>query len=174
MSRPDDTTNLPESHRGAPVRTGADDFDFLIGEWRVRHRRLKERLTGSTEWIEFGGTTTVRKILGGNGNMDENRIDLPNDPYLAVTLRLFDPAKERWFIYWVDSRMPEALDPPMVGGFNDGRGVFYANDTFHGRPIRVRFLWSNSSAATCRWEQAFSTDGGESWETNWIMEFTRI
>ena len=69
------------------------------------------------------------------------------------------------------SRNPK-LDPPMVGSFSDGRGLFFGDDTFEGKPIRVRFIWSPLTYATCRWEQAFSQDGGETWETNWTMDFT--
>lgn len=152
---------------------GANDFDFLIGDWSVLHRRLKRRLAGDTEWIEFSGPATARKILDGFGNVDEYRIDLPTGRYVGSSLRLFDPAAQTWSIYWMDSRNPK-LDPPMVGSFNGGRGVFFGDDTFEGRPIRVRFIWSGMTRATCRWEQAFSIDGGSSWETNWIMAFTRV
>ncbi len=150
----------------------ANDFDFLIGNWSVLHRRLKRRLAGDTDWVEFTGAATARKILGGLGNFDEIQIALPSDPYLGATLRLFNPATQLWSIYWMDSRHP-VMDPPMVGKFEDGRGLFYGNDVFEGRPIRLRFIWSPTTAATCRWEQAFSEDGGQSWETNWTMAFTR-
>jgi hypothetical protein len=152
--------------------TGANDFDFLIGEWSVLHRRLKRRLAGETEWIEFSGPASARKILAGLGNLDEITINLPTGPYAGATLRLFNPDTQLWSIYWMDSRNP-GLDPPMIGKFGDGRGVFFGDDHFEGKPIRVRFIWSPLGRTTCRWEQAFSVDGGESWETNWVMTFTR-
>jgi hypothetical protein len=152
--------------------SGIKDFDFLIGEWVVFHRRLKKRLAGHTEWIEFSGTASVRKILGGFGNFDEFQIPLPEGAYVGSTLRLFNPATQLWSIYWMDSRHP-VLDPPMVGEFSDGRGLFYGDDTFEEQPIRVRFIWTPLTSTTCRWEQAFSIDGGQSWETNWIMTFSR-
>jgi hypothetical protein len=152
--------------------SGVNDFDFLIGEWTVLHRRLERRLVGATEWIEFSGPASARKILGGLGNIDEFQIPLPAGAYVGSTLRLFNPVTELWSIHWMDSRNP-VLDPPMVGKFSDGRGLFYGDDTFEGRPIRVRFIWSPTTPSRCRWEQAFSADGGKSWETNWIMEFTR-
>ena len=155
------------------VPGGARDFDFLIGEWSVRHRRLKRRLAGDSEWIEFTGPAAVREILGGLGNFDECRIDLPEGAYTGATLRLFDPATRLWTIYWMDSRSPR-LDPPVVGSFRDGRGLFFGDDTFAGTPIRVRFIWSPLTANSCHWEQAFSQDGGEVWETNWTMSFTRV
>jgi hypothetical protein len=113
-------------HPADPV-AGAGDFDFLIGEWSVRHRRLKRRLAGETEWIEFTGPASVRKILDGLGNIDECRIDLPEGSYRGATLRLFDPATRAWTIYWIDGRNPK-LDPPMVGRFEAGRGIFFGDD----------------------------------------------
>jgi hypothetical protein len=155
------------------VRDGAGDFDFLIGDWSVQHRRLARRLAQDTNWIEFSGPATARKILGGLGNFDEIDINLPAGPYLGATLRLFDPSTGLWSILWMDSRHA-GLDPPMTGRFEAGRGLFYGDDTFEGRPIKVRFIWSVESPAACRWEQAFSADDGQSWETNWTMRFTRI
>jgi hypothetical protein len=163
----------PKVEKRGNDTTGVNDFDFLIGRWRVYHRRLKERLAGNNDWIEFEGTCAMQKILGGAGNMDDNVLDFPGDAYRAVTLRTYDPAKGQWSIWWIDSRSPSHLDPPVVGGFKNGVGTFYADDTFKGKPIRVRFLWTNL-ATEPHWEQAFSDDGGKTWETNWIMEFVRI
>ncbi len=151
---------------------GADDFDFLIGDWSVHHRRLARRLAGDTRWIEFTGPASVRKFLNGFGNMDEIRIDLPEGAYIGATVRLYNPRTGDWSIYWMDSRDPK-MDPPMVGRFEDGCGLFFGDDTVDGKPIRVRFVWTPLSATECRWEQAFSIDGGTTWETNWIMSFTR-
>jgi hypothetical protein len=153
--------------------TGVNDFDFLTGSWRVHHRRLKERLAGNHDWIEFEGTCVMQKILGSAGNMDENLLDFPGGAYRAVTLRTYDATKKQWTIWWIDGRNPSHLDPPVAGGFKDGVGTFYADDAFKGNPIRVRFLWTNLTTKP-HWEQAFSDDGGKSWETNWIMEFVRV
>jgi len=159
----------------AEPRSAVHDFDFYIGKWRVHHRRLKERLAGNDEWQEFEGTSEAWKILDGAGNIDDNVLELPNDTYRAISLRSFDAATQTWSIWWLDGRSPRSpLDPPVIGGFSDGVGTFLAEDTFKGQPILVRFLWSNITADTCRWEQAFSPDGGETWEVNWIMESTRI
>ena len=160
------------SHSKGAV-SGAHDFDFLIVEWSVRHRQLNRRLVGDTEWIEFTGAGSVRKILDGLGNFDEFHILLPSGAYTGSTLRLFNPASQFWSIHWVDSRNP-VLDPPMFGKFSGDRGVFYGDGAFEGRLIRVRFIWTAMTATTCRWEQAFSEDGGKTWETNWIMAFTRV
>jgi hypothetical protein len=150
------------------------DFDFLFGTWRVRHRRLVERLAGSDEWQEFDGTCTAWPILGGAGNIDDNVLELPAGTYRAISLRTYDPVTDRWSIWWLDGRSPDRLDPPVVGGFEDGTGTFVASDTFDGRPILVRFLWSIRSRDAIRWEQAFSDDDGATWEVNWVMESSRI
>jgi hypothetical protein len=150
------------------------DFDFYMGTWRVHHRRLKERLAGSDDWAEFEGTSRAWPILDGAGNIDDNVLELPDGTYRAISLRTFDPATDLWSIWWLDGRTPARLDPPVVGGFKDGIGTFIAADTFNGRRILVRFLWSDITVTTCRWEQAFSTDGGTTWEVNWVMESTRI
>jgi hypothetical protein len=149
------------------------DFDFLIGSWDVSHRRLRERLAGCSEWAEFKGTSVVQKVLGGFGNVDDNVLQLPGGHYRALTLRSFDPAKRVWSIWWLDGRYPGRLDAPMVGRFTDGVGRFFADEQLDGRPIRVRFVWSVPRRDSPRWEQAFSPDGGSTWETNWTMDFVR-
>lgn len=152
---------------------GANDFDFLHGSWRVAHQRLAERLKGSTNWVRFGGTMQARPILGGLGNFDENVIELPQGSYEACTLRMFNAQRAQWSISWIDGRNP-ALDPPMYGAFSGGVGTFFGDDTFEGKPLRVRFLWSEIKPRSARWEQAFSIDAGNSWEPNWIMNFERV
>jgi hypothetical protein len=154
-------------------RSGAGDFDFFIGRWRVRHRRLNERLAGCNDWTEFNGTCETRKILAGLGNVDDNYLGLPGDPYRAVTLRTYNPESRQWSIWWLDGREPGQLDTPMVGSFRNGVGTFHADDVLRSRPIRVRFLWKISRDGRPHWEQAFSKDGGTSWETNWTMDFAR-
>jgi len=154
--------------------TPATDFDFLMGRWRVRHHRLKRRLAQCDDWDDFTGTSHARPLLGSFGNIDENQVELPGDPYIGVTLRTYDPNGETWRIYWFDSRHPGAVDPPMVGRFENGVGIFHAEHRFEGKSVRVRFLWSRPTDASCRWEQAFFADDGRSWETNWIMDFARV
>ena len=153
---------------------GVDDFDFLIGNWRVRHRRLKERLANNHEWIEFAGTMTSQKVLGGFGNIDDNVLDVSNPAYRALALRAYDPNTKLWSIWWLDARTPTKVDPPVVGRFENGVGTFYGDDAFKEKPIRVRFFWTNVRSDAPHWEQAFSTDDGKTWETNWMMDFTRL
>ncbi len=115
----------------------------------------------------------MRSLLGGSGNVDDNVLEMPDGAYRAATLRAFDPTTRSWSIWWLDSRFPHRLDPPVVGGFEGTRGTFYADDIIDGVPIRVRFLWLVFDPQAPRWEQAFSKDGGLTWETNWRMAFTR-
>ncbi len=148
---------------------GALDFDFLHGRWDVAHRRLRERLAGCDEWVALTGIAEVHPVLCGLGNVD--RVTFDGHDHEGMTLRLFDVDTHVWTIHWADSRTGR-LDPPMSGRFESGVGVFFGDDTHAGRVIRVRFIW-RSTAAGPRWEQAFSSDGGVTWETNWIMDFTR-
>ena len=153
---------------------GLHDFDFLIGHWQVHHRRLKERLADNHEWIEFEGTSVLQMVMGGYGTIDDNVLEFPGGAYRAVGLRSFDPKSGQWSIWWLDSRTPQGpLDPPVRGSFRDGIGTFFADDTFNGQPIRVRFEWSEITPTSCHWEQAFSTDSGATWETFWVMDFRR-
>jgi hypothetical protein len=152
---------------------GRDDFDFFAGRWTVAHRRLRRRLASDTQWDEFGGACENRPVIGGLGNIDDNFIELRDGAYRAVTLRLFAPQARRWSIWWVDGR-DMRLGVPVHGGFENGVGTFFGDDTLNGRAIRVRFIWSDVSAHGAQWQQAFSDDGGGTWETNWIMRFTRV
>ena len=164
-----------------PVRKHASlstDFDFFMGIWRCRHRYRVRRLAGCNDWIEFEGTCAARKILGGLGNTDENDIEMPGRRYTGMSLRLWDPTQDRWTILWLDSRRPGSIGLEVCGGFTqrpDGPfGIFYGDDESDGRAIRVRYIWSRITEEGARWEQAFSADGGSSWETNWYMDFTRL
>ena len=150
------------------------DFDFLHGSWRIRHRRLKGRLVGSTEWQTFEGTCVCQSTMGGFGNMDDNWLDLPGHPYRAMGFRAYDPKTKQWAIWWIDGRNPHGpTDPPVKGSFKDGVGTFVTEDTQEGKKVIVRFEWSKITPRTAVWEQAFSPDGGKTWEMNWHMDFTR-
>jgi hypothetical protein len=154
------------------MTASARDFDFWMGSWNVRNRWLRKRLAGSDEWEEFPSRVVARPLLDGLGNEDEFRTD-HGGGFIGMSFRFFDPEKKRWSIYWADSRRSGVLDPPVFGGFDGDVGVFEGADTFDGKPILMRFTWSGVTTPTPRWEQAFSDDDGASWETNWIMEFTR-
>ena len=151
----------------------APDFDFLIGKWRVHHLRLRERLADNHEWVEFEGTSKLWMAMDGHATVDDNFVDLPTGPYHAVGLRGYDPKTQTWAIWWLDGRDPHAIEAPVIGNFQNGVGVFERDDTFGGKPIKVRFTWSRVTAKSAHWEQAFSGDGGVSWEANWTMVFRR-
>ena len=160
---------------------GREDFNFFFGRWAVQHRKLRDRLAGCTTWDSFSGSSHAQPLLGGLGNVDDNVMDLPAElggTYRAATLRAFEPQSRLWRIWWLDGRTPTDIGVPMQGRFEgDGverQGIFYADEDFKGRPIRVRFLWLRTLTDKPRWEQAFSTDGGRTWETNWEMDFTRL
>ncbi|WP_294003618.1 DUF1579 domain-containing protein [Sphingomonas sp.] len=133
---------------------------------------MRKRLVGDDVWDEFDGTMNARAILAGGGNFDENVLNDPQGTYRACTVRMFDPSSALWMIYWIDGRHPRP-DPPVVGSFMSGRGVFVGNDVIDERKILIRFIWSEIAGNAARWEQAFSIDEGNMWETNWIMNFAR-
>ena len=166
------TDRAPRTH--AADHDPAHDFDFYFGSWRIHHHQLVERLAGSDTWREFESTSVAQPTMGGLGNIDDNVLEHPNGTYRAVSIRAYAPESRQWAIWWLDGRNPHHIDPPVVGGFEAGIGTFVGEDTFNGVPILVRFRWSDITATTCRWEQAFSTDQGETWEVNWVMESTRI
>ena len=145
------------------------DFDFLVGTWTVANRRLEQRLLGCTDWEEFTSTSECRSLFGGAANIDE--FTFP-DGTQGLTLRLLDQQSKQWSLYWAASTAGTLL-PPVIGGFSDGRGEFFGDDEHDGTPVRVRYIWSEITPTSARWEQAFSTDGEQTWETNWIMELTR-
>lgn len=150
-----------------------NDFDFVMGDWQVRHRRLKERLADCNEWVEFDGAMSTRKILGGFGNVEDNVLSFPDGEFKAVAIRSYDASTGEWSIWWLDGRFPGRIDVPVVGSFRDGVGTFFAKDTFGDLPITVRFLWRQIGPDELHWDQAFSTDEGKTWETNWVMNFRR-
>ncbi len=151
---------------------GRTDFDFFIGRWSAHNRRLRERLKGANDWDEIEGVAVVRKVLGGLGNVDEITMERETGRLQGLTLRLYNPESRQWSMYWVSS-VDGSLQPPVIGGFADGRGEFYSQESFEGRTIFCRFICCDITEISCRWEQAFSTDGGKIWETNWISELTR-
>jgi len=151
---------------------GHEDFDFLHRDWAVRHRKLSTRLAGADDWLEFDGTSTTRPILGGHGNVEDNFLDDPHGPYRAAALRTFETGTGLWRIWWIDQRRPADLGTPVVGRFEGGRGEFLADETWNGKPIKVRFVWHKRAGPGPRWEQSFSPDGGANWELNWSMQFS--
>jgi hypothetical protein len=155
------------------IEDAPTDWNFFYGNWKVKHRRLKKRLSADTNWETFDGTCMAQPILGGFGNIEDNVLLLPAGTYRAFCVRSYDVETGTWAIWWLDRRNPHAIDVPVIGEFKDGVGKFLADDTYDGRPIKVQYLWTRIDTPSPRWEQAFSADGGAAWETNWTMDFHR-
>ena len=150
------------------------DFDFLFGRWKGHSRRLRERLAGCNDWVEFECTVEARPVWNGAANFDElEALGTPFGDIHGLTLRLYDPKSEQWAIYWANQNAGR-LDPAMYGAWKNGVGEFFDQELFNGRMIYVRFLWTNPSPDRARWEQAFSDDGGKTWETNWSIDLERM
>ena len=149
------------------------DFDFEFGSWTVHIRRLLKPLTGSTAWVDLEGTSVVRPVWDGGANLGELKVANATMKLQGMSLRLYNPESRQWNIYW-SNRSDGTLGPPMVGQFTNGRGEFFNQELFGGRAIFVRFIFSDVTATTFRLEQAFSADGGRTWEPNWIATFKRV
>ena len=159
-----------------PVATPADgshDFDFEIGTWKTHVRRLVRPLTGSTTWVEMDGVSTVRKVWGGKANLVELVADGPGGHFEGLSLRLYNPETGKWSLNFASSS-DGTMTPPTIGGFKNGRGEFYDHELMNGRMILVRFVISDITPTSCRFEQAFSVDEGKTWEVNWIATDTRV
>jgi hypothetical protein len=157
----------------AANRDGQHDFDFEIGTWKTHVSRLQHPLTGSTVWLEYDGTSVVRKVWNGRANLVELEVDGRAGHIELLSLRLYDPASRQWSLN-VASSKGGGLGIPTIGGFKNGRGEFYDKETLDGRDILVRFVISKVTADVYRFEQAFSADGGKTWEVNWIATDTRV
>ena len=168
FAQPD--SNLPGS---VEERDGQHDFDFEFGAWTARISRLERPLTGSTSWVDYEGSSVVRKVWDGRANLGELDVQGPAGRIVGLSLRLFNPQSGQWYISWSNAN-DGALGPPMVGGFKDGRGEFYNQEFLNGRAIYVRFIFSEITRDSFKFEQAFSDDGGKSWEPNWVASFERV
>jgi hypothetical protein len=154
-------------------RDGQHDFDFEIGTWRTHLKRLIHPLTGSTKWVECDGTTVVRTVWGGKANLVELEVDCPGVHLELASWRLYNPESHEWNLN-VTNVSQGMLGTPNIGDFRNGRGEFYGQDTLNGRAILDRFVISDITANSCHFEQAFSEDGGKTWEANWIATDTRV
>jgi hypothetical protein len=149
------------------------DFDFEFGAWTARLSRLDRPLAGSNRWLDYDGTSVVRKVWDGRANLGELEVDGPAGHLEGLTLRLYNPETRQWNITWANGRDGVLDRATMFGGFTDGRGEFFGHDLLNGRAIYVRFVFSNIMPTSFRFEQAFSADGGKTWEVNWKAVFTR-
>ena len=150
------------------------DFDFLVGTWSVKNRRLRERLAGSDQWDEFDAVLEMTKTLLGIGNFETFTAEIDGTPFAGEAVRLFDPTTRLWSIYWADSNFGQLDKDPVVGSFEGSVGRFYAAGEFNGKPIKVLYQWDKTDPKHPIWSQAFSADDGETWEWNWYMTLTKV
>jgi hypothetical protein len=159
--------------QGSAEPDGQRDFDFEIGSWNIHLSRLKDRLAGSTTWVDFDGTSVTRKVWNGRANLNEFEADSSQGHIEGLTLRLYNPQSRQWSIYWANGK-DGILAQPMIGEFKNGRGEFFDQEPWKGRAVYVRFIWSDTTTKSPHFEQAFSDDGGKTWEVNWITNQTRV
>lgn len=163
-------TNSPQT---AKSRDGQHDFDFEIGTWKTKLKRLMNPLTGSTTWVEYEGTTVVRKVWDGRANLVELDVSGLSGRIEGLSLRLYNPESHQWSLNFSNVK-GGVMTTPTIGEFKNGRGEFYSQETLDGRAILVRFVISDITPNSCHFEQAFSDDGGKTWEVNWIATDTRV
>ena len=173
LARQSSGASIASPQRAAALRDGQHDFDFEIGTWKTHLKRLLHPLSGSTQWVEYDGTTVVHKIWNGRANLVELEVDGPSGHFEGLNLRLYNPQSRQWSLNFASSS-GGTLTQPTIGEFKNGRGEFYDQETFNGRAILVRFVISDITTNSCRFEQAFSDDGGKTWEVNWIAIDTRV
>jgi hypothetical protein len=173
ISQASSPVSTRDGQRTVQARDGQHDFDFEIGAWKTRLRRLQNPLTGSTSWVEYEGTTVVRSIWNGRANLVELVVDGPAGHIEALSLRLYNSKSGQWTLNFSSSGSG-SLAQPAVGEFRNGRGEFYNQDMLNGKAILVRFVISDITSTSCHFEQAFSGDGGKTWEVNWIVTDTRV
>lgn len=173
LSLTQQTGDAAAASRQRPARDGQHDFDFEIGTWRTRLTRLQHPLTGSTTWVNYEGTSVVRKVWDGRANLLELTADGPAGHFEGLSLRLYNTQSGQWSLNFSGSGSG-SLSQPTIGEFKDGRGEFYDQEYFAGRAILVRFVIAPITPDSCRFEQAFSNDGGKTWEVNWIAIDTRL
>jgi hypothetical protein len=167
------TQPTPQASAAPAARDGECDFDFEAGTWKIHLKRLVHPLTGSTTWVEFDGTSVTRKVWDGKAWLEEFETSGPSGKVEGLTLRLYNPQAHQWRLYWANSK-DGLLGPPTIGEFRDGRGEFYDQEDYNGRSILVRYIWSGITANSAHFEQSFSTDGGKTWEVNWITDQVRV
>ena len=168
-----DTGTAEAGRQAAAPRDGQHDFDFEFGSWNVRIRRLLKPLTGSNTWVDLEGTSIVRKVWDGRANLGELEVQNATTHLEGLSLRLYNPQTRQWNIHWANAN-DGSLGTAMIGQFTNGRGEFFNQELFQGTAVYVRFVFSDITPASFRLEQAFSADGGKTWEPNWIATFTRL
>lgn len=171
-AQPSKDASQTKPQPAAAQRDGQRDFDFEIGSWKTKLSRRLRPLTGSNTWVQYEGTTVVRKVWDGRANLVELEVEGPSGRIEGLSLRLYNPEARQWSLNFSNSASG-TLTPPVIGEFKNGRGEFYGQETLNGRAILVRFVISDITRDSCHFEQAFSDDGGKTWEVNWVATDTR-
>jgi len=156
----------------AAPRDGQHDFDFNIGVWHTHIRRILDPLSGGTHSIELNGTVTVRKVWDGRAELEEIETDGPNGHWEGLTLFLYNPTAHQWSQSFTNSKVGQ-LNNPLIGSFSSGRGELFAQDTFDGRMVLVRGVWSDIKADSHHYEESYSADGGRTWAPAFVANLTR-
>ncbi len=162
----------PKQPSSSELRDGQHDFDFNIGTWKTHIRRLLHPLTGSKDWVDLNGTVHIRKVWNGHAQLEELEADGSTGHFEGLTLFLYNPQAHQWGQYFVNSA-EGVVNQPQVGEFKNGRGELFDQESFHGRMIFVRFVWSDITPDSHHIEQSFSDDGGRTWEPNFVATLTR-
>ena len=166
-------TGAPPAPAADAPRDGQHDFDFNFGVWKTHIRRVVDPFSASGESFEMNGTVTVRKVWDGRGQLEEIEADGSNGHFEGLTLFLYNPKAHQWSQDFASSG-DGSLEAPIIGEFKDGRGELISQQQFNGRTILVRGVWSEIKADSHRFEQAFSEDGGKTWEPNFVATLTRL
>jgi hypothetical protein len=167
------TANALASEATPPAQSWSHDFDPLVGSWKFHLKRRLHPLTGSNEWVEFDGTGVCYKVWDGRAQLDTVELNGPSGHIEGLTLRTYNPQTGQWSLAWANSK-DGIVVPPQIGEFKNGRGEFDAQDTFNGKMIFVRYVWTGMTTNSPHFEQSFSNDGGKTWEVNWITDQTRV
>ncbi|MGA7917429.1 MAG: hypothetical protein WCA00_19500 [Candidatus Acidiferrales bacterium] len=172
LAQAETTGSAAGASQASALRDGQHDFDFNLGTWTTHIRKLVHPLTGSTTWVELTGTVVVRKVWNGRAQIEEVEAGGPSGHFEGMTLFLYNPEAHQWGMYFANSS-GGTIETPSIGEFKDGRGEFYDQETYQGRTILVRVVWSDITPDTHRFEQSFSDDGGKTWEPNFVANLTR-
>lgn len=160
--------------QSAALRDGRHDFDFELGAWKFRVRRLPNALSGGHRWVELDGTTKTCRLWSGRAQIEQMEVSGAGQSIEGMTLRLYNPQTHQWSLYWATSKGGTIGGPPNIGQFKNGVGEFYADDIYEGRYVLIRYVWSRITPRTAHFEQSLSDDGGRTWVANWITDQWRV
>jgi len=152
---------------------GSHEFDFDFGTWKTHSSRLMHPLTGASDWRDMDGLTVVTPLWGGRANLAEFKGTGPAGTVELIALRVYNPTTKQWSINFTHPGTGLWGDAPGIGEFKNGRVDFYDQEPINGKAVLVRFSMWGITKDTAQSEQAFSTDGGKTWEVNWVNKYTR-